>query len=35
MRTVGAMVLRSGTWIAIAAVSCRALGCLASKRAAD
>lgn len=27
MRTVGAMLLRSGVWIAIALLSCRALGC--------
>ena len=31
MRTVGAMVLRSGTWIVIAFASCRALGCLTLK----
>ncbi|WP_436643441.1 hypothetical protein [Microbaculum sp. FT89] len=28
MRTVGAMVLRGAVWIAIAALACRALGCL-------
>ncbi len=28
MRTVGAMILRSGIWIAIAIPACRALGCL-------
>jgi hypothetical protein len=28
MRTVGAMILRSGVWIAIAVPACRALGCL-------
>jgi hypothetical protein len=33
MRTVGAMALRSATWIAIAFVSCRALGCPTLKRA--
>jgi hypothetical protein len=27
MRTVGAMILRSGVWIAIAIPACRALGC--------
>lgn len=27
MRTVGAMLLRSGVWIVIALMSCRALGC--------
>jgi hypothetical protein len=27
MRTVGAMILRSGVWIAIAVPTCRALGC--------
>lgn len=27
MRTVGALMLRSGVWIAIAVMSCRALGC--------
>jgi hypothetical protein len=27
MRTVGAMILRSGVWIAIAIPTCRALGC--------
>lgn len=32
MRTVGAMILRSGVWIAIAIPACRALGCLASAR---
>jgi len=31
MRTVGAMALRSVTWIAIAFASCRALGCLTLK----
>jgi hypothetical protein len=30
IRTVGAMLLRSGVWIAIAIPACRALGCLAS-----
>ena len=29
MRTVGAMLLRSGVWIVIALMSCRALGCRA------
>lgn len=33
MRTVGAMILRSGTWIAIAILACRALGCLTPKSA--
>jgi hypothetical protein len=33
MRTVGAMVLRTGTWTAIAVASCRALGCSKSKSA--
>lgn len=33
MRTVGAMVLRSGTWTAIAVASCWALGCVRSKGA--
>ena len=28
MRTVGAMILRSGIWIAIAIPACRTLGCL-------
>jgi hypothetical protein len=28
-RTVGAMILRSAVWIAIAALACRALGCRA------
>jgi hypothetical protein len=28
MRTLGAMILRSGFWIAIAIPACRALGCL-------
>jgi len=27
MRTVGAMILRSGIWIAVAIPTCRALGC--------
>ena len=27
MRTVGAMILRSGVWIAIAIAACRTLGC--------
>ena len=27
MRTVGAMLLRSGVWVFIASLSCRALGC--------
>lgn len=31
MRTVGAMILRSGIWIAISIPACRALGCLAKK----
>ncbi len=31
MRTVGAMILRSGIWIAIAIPACRALGCLTPK----
>lgn len=31
MRTVGAMILRSGIWIAIAILACRAFGCLESK----
>jgi len=31
MRTVAAMILRSGIWIAIAIPACRALGCLAPK----
>ena len=31
MRTVGAMILRSGTWIVIAILACRALGCLTPK----
>lgn len=30
MRTVGAMILRSGIWIAIAIPACRALGCFGS-----
>jgi hypothetical protein len=28
MRTVGAMILRSSVWVAIAMLACRALGCL-------
>ena len=31
MRTVGAMILRSGIWIAIAIPACRSLGCLPKK----
>ena len=31
MRTVGAMTLRSGVWIAIAIPACRALACLTSE----
>lgn len=31
MRTVGAMILRSGIWIAIAVAACRAFGCLAQE----
>ena len=31
MRTVGAMLLRSGVWIVIAFLSCRALGCRSEK----
>ncbi len=33
MRTVGAMILRSGLWIAIAIPACRALGCPISNHA--
>jgi hypothetical protein len=33
MRTVGAMILRSGIWIAIAFLACRALGCVTPKNA--
>ena len=32
VRTVGAMILRSGVWAVIAVVSCRALGCIAPGR---
>ena len=32
-RTVGAMVLRTGVWIVIAVMSCRALGCRSSRPA--
>jgi hypothetical protein len=32
MRTVGAMILRSGIWIAIAIAACRAFGCLTPKK---
>lgn len=31
MRTVGAMVLRTGVWIVIAVLACRALGCRGSR----
>lgn len=31
MRTVGAMILRSGIWIAIAIPACRLMGCLIPK----
>jgi hypothetical protein len=34
MRTVGAMILRSGIWLAIAIFACRALGCSGSARIA-
>lgn len=33
VRTVGAMILRSGIWIAIAISACRALGCWITKNA--
>lgn len=35
MRTVGAMTLRSGTWIVIALASCWALGCVRRKSGAN
>lgn len=34
MRTVGAMTLRGGVWVAIAAGACRALGCRPGRSAA-
>jgi hypothetical protein len=33
MRTVGAMILRSGVWIAIAILACQAFGCVARRNA--
>jgi hypothetical protein len=34
MRTIGAMVLRTGIWVVIAVLGCRALGCRTASAAA-